>query len=100
MESTALCTRVTVVSELLPRNASASARAMLTRLVMLPAAAGAATIVMVALVLAARVPRLQVMVPAVLLHVPCELATETKAALAGRRLVSVTPVAAEGPMLV
>ena len=64
-----------------------------------PAIPGAATIVIVALVAPDTGPRTHLTTPLVWEQVPCEETAETKLRPAGKTLVTVTPLATAGPLL-
>ncbi len=66
----------------------------------MPTAIGVATIVTVAIASPAIEPSSQTTRLPLVVNVPCEGATETSAAVAGKRLVTTTPAAEDGPMLV
>ena len=80
---------------------SGSLPLMVAVLVMVPAVAGAVTlIVIVALAPDASEPTAQVTVPEALVQVPWEELAEPKVTPAGRVSVTTTPVAGLGPLLV
>src|SRR5947209_12608663 len=100
MERVGISTVVTLVTELFPGNGSGPLREMTVRLVRAAGAWGAAiTIFIVATLFAAKVPTLQLILPPARTHAPCDVVTAINEAAAGRKLVNVTPAAAEGPVL-
>ncbi len=95
-------TVVVAVAELLARLGSNSLAATLAVFVTDGAAAACArtTTVAVAVAPLARVPTLQVIVPPAIEQVPWEPLAETRVKVAGGVSLTVTPVAAFGPLLV
>src|ERR1700730_17178691 len=92
-------TCVVADDELLAALGSVSLPVIVAVLVMSPAVAGAvALIVIVALAPLARLPTLQVTVPEAFVQVPWEEVADVKPTPVGRGSVTVTPVAASGPL--
>src|SRR5947209_6544742 len=95
-----LVTVVDVLAVLLPGLGSGSLAVTLAVLLSVPASVGVTTIVTLALLSNARFPRLQATVPLACAQVPWVDVAETNLTPAGNVSVSVTPVAAEGPLFV
>src|SRR2546423_591367 len=94
-------TSVLAEAESLAGFGSVSLPLIVASLVMVPAVAGAvALIVMLAVAALAREPTSQVTVPEALVQVPWVELAEVKPTPAGRVSLTVTPVAASGPLLV
>src|SRR5437870_5495103 len=93
-------TRVLDVAELFAVFGSAVVEVTATVSLMAPAAVGVVTIVMAAELFAVIVPRLQLTIVPLREQTPMLDWTETKVALAGSVLVTLTPLAADGPRLV
>src|SRR6185436_7401167 len=97
MDRTGRATVVNVLTVLLAGLASASAREIETRLLIIPDAFGISTIVRSAVELPGNVPSSQTMMPPEFVHEPCDDVKETTLAPAGATFVSITLVASVGP---
>lgn len=92
-------TTVVTEAELLVRTGSAIAEVTIALLVNAPVFGIVTVIVTVAMPLLAMVPKVATTTPLDCVKLPWEGWAETKVTPAGRKLVSTTPVAAEGPKL-
>src|SRR5579864_5933945 len=95
--SALVLTMVVIAAELLARTGSGTAEATTALLVKVPAFGVVTVIFTVAVPLLAIVPRVVTTTPLDCEELPCEDCAETKVTPAGRKLVSITLVAVEGP---
>ena len=89
-------TEVVSAAELFARLPSGSRARTTTRLVCVLWMVALAVMVTLAAPPAASAPNSQTIRPPISVQLPCELVTESKMALAGRKFVSTTPVASNG----